>query len=208
MNKSGFSFIEILVTVTIISLMMAGGYAALTSGESSWFTSEASIQVQESLRQALDQMTTELRQSKYSKVTLANNTGVGSTDMISFSVPVICHTGDNLLDAAGDIAHWGATLRWGCRDASCMDADDNCTTVDYKTIKYLMVSGNLLVRQVLNNADVSVRQDTIARNIKDFQMTLPSATSPLTITLSGEVKSSMNRTVTVSVQNVVDFRNN
>ncbi|MCC6758039.1 MAG: prepilin-type N-terminal cleavage/methylation domain-containing protein [Candidatus Omnitrophica bacterium] len=207
MNKRAFSMVEILVTVTIVSLMMAGGYAALSSGESSWFTAEAGIQVQESLRKALDQMTAELRQSKFSQISISQGTGFGSTDVITFSVPVICHAGDNLLDAAGDVAHWGATTKWGCRDAACMDMDDNCVFMEYKYIRYSVISGNLLERAVLNQINTVVSQVTIARNINDFQADLPNATSPLALTLSGRVSSVLNRAITVSVQSNVDIRN-
>jgi len=207
LNKNGFSFVEILVTVTIISLMFAGAYAALSSGESSWFTAEAGIQVQESLRLTLDQVTAELRQSKFSQVALSNNTGLGATDDLTFSVPVICHTGDNLLDSSGDVAHWGATLRWGCRDPLCMDANDTCASIEYKYIRYTMAAGNVLVRQVLDNVNAIVRTDTIARNVQDFQATLPGAASPMTLTLTGRVSSVLNRTLTVTVQSNVDFRN-
>jgi prepilin-type N-terminal cleavage/methylation domain-containing protein len=206
-NKKGFSFVEILVTVTIVSLMFAGGYAALSSGESSWFTAEAGIQVQEGLRKSLDQMTAELRQSKYSQVTLGNNTGVNSTDTITFSLPVICHTGDNLLDVSGDVAHWGATLQWGCRDAACMDSNNTCASIEYKYIRYSLTAGNLLIREVLDPTNVVKRTDTIARNITDFQASIANATAPISLTLTGRVSSVLNRALTVTVQSNVDFRN-
>ena len=206
-DEKGFSFAELMVTVVIIAFMAAGGYAALSSGEASWFTAEAGIQVQESLRKALDQMTAELRQSKFSQVTLLDGQGFNSTDIIKFSIPVVCHTGDNLLDASGDVAHWGATTKWGCRDASCMDADNVCSSVEYKYIQYELVSGNKLMRKVLNNASTLVRQDILANNITNFQADLPSATAPLTLTLQAQVTSVLRRPVTATVQTNIDFRN-
>lgn len=206
-TTKGFSLIETMVTVVIISLMAAGGYAALSSGEASWFTAEASIQVQESLREALDKMTAELRQSKFSEVALTDGGGFNSTDVVRFSIPVICHTGDNLLNASGDVAHWGATTKWGCRDALCMDANDTCSSVEYKYIQYIVISGNKLVRQVWKDTNNLVRQDTIANNISDFQAVLPGATSPITLTIKAQVTSVLRRPVTATVQNNIDFRN-
>ncbi len=206
-SLKGFSYVELMVTVTIIALMAAGGYAALSSGESSWFTAEAGIQVQESLRQALDQMTVELRQSKYSEVLVTDGLGLNSTDIIRFSVPVICHTGDSLLDVNGDVAHWGATTKWGCRDALCMDANNTCSSVEYKYIQYIVVSGNKLVRQVWRDTNTMVRQDTIANNISDFQIITAGPTLPVSLTLTAQVNSVLNRQITAVVQNNVDFRN-
>ncbi len=206
-TAKGFSLIETMVTVVIISLMAAGGYAALSSGEASWFTAEASIQVQESLREALDKVTAELRQSKFSQVALTDGGGYNSTDIVKFSIPVICHTGDNLLDASGDVAHWGATTKWGCRDALCMDLNNTCSSIEYKYIQYEVVSGNKLVRKVLDNVSTLVSQDTIANNIFDFQAVMPGATSPITLTLKAQVTSVLKRPVTATVQNNVDLRN-
>lgn len=204
-NAKGFSYVELMVTISIISLMTLGGYAVLSSGESSWFTAEAGIQVQESLRLALDKMTTELRQSKLSKVSINNGGGLNSTDEVIFRIPVICHTGDNLLNASGDVAYWRATLKWGCWDAVCMDADDSCATLDYDFIKYAVISGNKLVRQVWQDVDLMVRQDVMANNISDFQASF--GASSISLTIKAEVKSVLNRPVTAIVQNSVDFRN-
>lgn len=205
-SLKGFSYVELMVTVTIVALMTAGGYAALSSGESSWFTAEAGIQVQESLRLALDQMTVELRQSKESQVTVSDGVGFNNTDVVQFSVPIICHTGDNLLDANGNVAHWGATTKWGCRDAACMDADDSCVSVEYKYIQYRVLAGNKLVRRVMGSVNNLVRQDTIANNIVDFQASAGSG-GPISLTIKAEVKSALNRPIASVVQTNVDFRN-
>ena len=205
-GKAGFSYVELMVTIAIISLMAAGGYAALSAGESSWFTAEASIQVQENLRKSLDQMTMELRESKFSQVTVLDGAGVNSTDIVRFSIPVICHTGDNLLDVSGDVAHWGATLRWGCRDALCMDLNDTCASVEYKYIQYEIVAGNLLVRKVLKDINTVMHQDTIARDIADFQVRLLLG-STIELILKSQVASVLNRPVQATVTNNVVFRN-
>ncbi len=204
--KKGFSLMELMVTVAIISLMAAGGFAALSAGEASWFTAEASIQVHENLRKALDHVTAELRESHLSQVAIAQGTGFNSTDVVKFSIPVICHTGDNLLNASGDVAHWGATLRWGCRDAVCMDSNDTCSSVEYKFIQYEVVTGNQLVRKVLDNVSTVIRQDIIANSITDFQARIVSG-SLIELTLQAQVTSVLNRPVQATVQNNITFRN-
>lgn len=207
-NQKGFTLIEILVVVTIVALMAAGASFALLSGRSSWFTSEASIQLQESLRKALDQVTAELRQTRLSKVTITAGAGANASDNIKFSIPVICHTGDNLLDLAGDVAHWGATLKWGCRDATCMDADDNCGSVEYAFIQYELVSGNQLVRKVLDNSDTLVRQDVIAYNITKIQASLIGTPNQgVHLDLTAKSTSAVNRELTMTLGTDVYFRN-
>ena len=51
-SKNGFSLVELLVVVSIISVML-GDFCGFLGGESSWFTAEAGIALQESLRRTL-----------------------------------------------------------------------------------------------------------------------------------------------------------
>ncbi len=205
-NQKGISFIEVLMVVLITAVMVGAGALALTTGRSSWFTAEAGIQVQEGLRQSLDQMTAELRQTRNANTTITVNGGVNSSDNIKFSIPVICHTGDNLIDTSANVAHWGATLTWGCRTAACMDADNNCNTVDYANIQYELVAGNQLVRKVLNNIGGTVRQDTIALNISKIKANLI-GTQGIHIDLTALSTSVMKRAMTMTVGSDVIFRN-
>lgn len=207
LNQRAFSLVEVMVVVLILSMMVSGGYFALSSGESSWFTTEAGIQVQENLRKAVDTMTAELRQSQFSLVTITDGGGLGSTDSVRFQIPVICKTGDPLLNAAGDVAHWGATLRWGCRDAACMDADNDCATEDYQYIEYEIGTGNVLTRKVLDGSSAVVREDAVANHISDLQLTLSNATSVLTLTVTAQVDSVLNRTLSATVDEKISLRN-
>lgn len=207
-NLKGMSLVEILVVVLITAIMVGGGAFALMAGNSSWFTSEAAIQLQENLRKVFDQLTAELRQTRLSKITITVGAGANTSDNIKFSIPVICHVGDRILDANGDVAHWGATTRWGCRDAACMDADDNCATVEYANIQYELIAGDQLVRKVLDNADSLVRQDVIANNISKIQASLIGAPNQgVHIDLTAKTLSVVKRDLTMTVGGDVYFRN-
>lgn len=206
-GNKGFSFVELMVTVAIISLMGAGAFAALASGRASWFTAEAGIQVQESLRKALDQVSTELRESRFSQTTVTTGGGFGGTDIVKFSVPVICHAGDSLIDSSANVAHWGATTKFNCRDSACMDADNNCSTVEYKYIQYELIAGNLFVRKILDNSNIVVKQDTVAINVADFKVNMPGASSPVTVTIKSQVSSVLKRPISATVSTNILFRN-
>lgn len=202
-SKNGFSLVEILVVVSIISVMLGGIFVVFSAGESSWFTAEAGIALQESLRRTLDHVTMELRQIKADPI--IDGAGLNGTDIFRFSIPIICHNGDTLLDSNGDVAQWGATLRWGCRDAACMDADDSCTTADYEYIEYRLDAGDRLVRRVLDgNLDI-VREDILANNITDFQGTWNN--SVLSIQATARVPTAMNRVLTAQTTTRLFVRN-
>lgn len=63
---SGFSFVEILISLVIFSTVMIFVYSILASGRSSWYTADTAIYIQQQARQSLDFMTKELRQSSAS----------------------------------------------------------------------------------------------------------------------------------------------
>ncbi|MDP2653795.1 MAG: prepilin-type N-terminal cleavage/methylation domain-containing protein [Candidatus Omnitrophota bacterium] len=171
-KKSGFTLVEMLMSAAILSLVMAGGYMIFAAGENTWFTTEVSIRLQENLRKSLDRMFRELHMTQTGQFQILDAAGSNNSDAVRFSIPVVCHAGDLLIDAGGNVAHWGAPLTWGCAGSACMDADDDCGTVDYKSLEYRLNSDNQLVRRVLNAADSVIREDIFAERISDLQITV------------------------------------
>ncbi|MFH1360305.1 MAG: prepilin-type N-terminal cleavage/methylation domain-containing protein [Candidatus Omnitrophota bacterium] len=211
-NKSGLSLMEIMVVTAIFSIVVLGIYVALSVGQSSWFNTDANIEIQQNLRKALQRMTRELQESGFDKdsvlqVTIDNGTGVNGSDILRFSLPIICQSTESLVNDDGDIAHWGATLTWGCTESSCMDADDDCDTVDYKYISYLLDDSNRLIRRVLDADQVTVREDKIANDISDFQISSSVDSRIYTISLTAQRKSALNRQLTSSATTEVSVRN-
>jgi len=201
------------VVIAIFAVMISGGFVVLSSGESAWFTTDARIEIQENLRQAVDKMTLELNQTGLDKDGVAQYTvtdagGINGSDIIKFSIPIICHSGDNFLDNINsNIAHWGAPLTWGCTTSTCMDADNNCATVDYKFIEYSIDANNKLIRKVLSPAGGLLRQDTLGQNVVDLQMLVSADKNVLTVTITGKRNSALNRILTLSTSFKVYFRN-
>ncbi len=209
-HKKGLTLLEVLITTSLLTVMIAGVYAALWTGQNSWFDAEASIDLQQNLRMALDKITRELNQSGINKdnvlqVAIDDGAGVNATDILRFSIPVICHNGDNLIDNNGDVVYWRAPLTWGCTDSACMDADDNCATVDYKSIEYLMNASRQLTRRALDNNNQVVKVDIFAYDISDFQVTRNGNVVTLNVAL--QKKSLLNRDFAASVQMDVLLRN-
>ena len=213
LNKlKGFTLVEVLVVIAIFAVMVSGSFVILSSGESAWFTSDARIEVQENLRQTVDKMTRELNQTGLDKdgaaqYTVTDAGGINGSDTIRFSIPVICHSGDNFLDANSNIAHWGVPLIWGRTTSADMDADENCATVDYKFIEYSIDANNKLIRQVLNPGGGLLRQDTLGQNVVDLQMLVSADKNVLTLTLTGSRKSALNRILTLSTSFKIYLRN-
>ncbi len=205
---------EIMVALLVTSILMIGVYSTLSSGRNSWLTTETQIQLQQNARQILERVSKELRESGIDKnnavqVTIVNGGGSGGSDLLRFSMPVICHSGDSVMDSNGDVAHWGAPLTFGCTTSSCMDADDSCNTVDYKTVQYEMDASNKFIRSVRNNAGTTVSGSSLefAQNVSDFQASISADNHVVTLVLTMTKNTDFKRSITATITMDVYLRN-
>lgn len=211
-DRRGFSLLETLMVIAVLAVMITGGFMILSTGQSTWFTTDTRVELQENLRQTVDKLTRELSQTGLDRngvaqYTISDAAGVNLSDIIRFSIPVICHNGDNFLDNNSNIAHWGAPLTWGCTASSCMDADNNCSTGDYKFIEYAIDANNKFLRRVLDPAGCIIRQDILAQDISDIQITVSADKNVLTLTITAQRKSALNRILTLSTVFEIYLRN-
>jgi len=63
MNKKGFSLIELMVTITILSIVILGLVTFFTGGTRSWISGQSQIKAQRETRQVMDQMVREIREA-------------------------------------------------------------------------------------------------------------------------------------------------
>ena len=211
-TKRAFTLVETIISTAIFLIVVLGVYTVLAAGRSTWFDTDASIEMQQNTRFALEKMTRELQESGFDKnavwqVVILDGSGVNGTDILRFSMPIICHSGDSVIDANGDVAYWGAPLTWGCTSSSCMDADNNCATTDYKTVEYSLDSSNQLIRKVLDPNSIVVRQNIFARNVTDFQVSNSADRNIVTLQVDVQKKSNTSRVLATSVIMNVYLRN-
>ncbi len=211
-KPSGFTLIELMIVLTLVTFLIAGTYNTFLTGQTLWTRIDRSIELEDNLRKAFDRITPELAMAGHDKrgffqVWISNNGGAKGSDILRFSIPVICETNGNPVDAEGNTAHWGAPLTWGCAQASCMDADNNCDTVDYKYIEYLLNEDNTLVRRVLDYSQTMVREDIIASHISDFQAETNFNQRMVELILNAQINMIGKTKVTGSAQRNVYLRN-
>lgn len=207
LNTKGLSLVEVLVVLLIFTILGGGLMVVLNTGQRTWFNADTQIELQQSMRKTLISLMAEIEESGIDKngvsqLVLSDGIGANGTDVVKFSVPIVCQAGSSVLDASGDVAYWGAPLTWGCTAASCMDADNNCSTLDYKYLQYLIVNGDQLVRRVLNSANGVVREDLMAEGVSDLQSSVSADGRKVTVQITMQKMSVVNRLITLS--SVVD----
>jgi prepilin-type N-terminal cleavage/methylation domain-containing protein len=211
-NRTGFTFVETMVVVAILSFLIAATYGAFVSGQTIWTKTNNTIELEEHLGRALDRIVPELRQTGHEskgifQVSVDSQTGVGGSDIFRFSIPVICESGGNPVNANGDTAHWGAPLTWGCNQASCMDENNNCDTVEYKFVEYRLNEEHQIIRRVLDFGLNVVREDVISEDIVGMRIEPNFDQRMLTLKLTAQKKTGHNQTLTQELETKIRLRN-
>ena len=209
----GFSMVELLFAVAILSFVMAAIFGLLGNAQMSFFNSDTEIDLRNSLRLSSEKIALELRNTGYksnvAQFSLLDGQGLGSSDILRFSVPVLCSSSSTLLDANGNPSNWGAPLTWGCNSYTCMDANGDCTIQEYKYIQYAINASNQLERKVLDtNANAVNGGTTVVGNyITNFQISLSNDTHMITVVLTGQKKSGTGKLITLTYTSDVLLNN-
>ncbi len=212
-NKNyGFTLVEVLVVVALLSFVVASIYNTFITGQSVWFKTINRGELQDNIRQAFDRILPELEQSGHDRqgifqVSIENNAGPNQSDKLRFSIPVVCDKTSNPVAADGSTAHWGAPLTWGCTQASCMDANNSCDSVEYKYIDYELNRNNTLIRKVLDYSSNLVREDQITENISNIQIETSFDQRMVTINITAQKKTGPKSIIHESAQAKVYLRN-
>jgi prepilin-type N-terminal cleavage/methylation domain-containing protein len=211
-NNKGFTLIEMFVVTAIFTVIVGGMYLTLNTGRTTWQRTDAQMQLETDLRQVLEKMSRELRESGSDQngtmqLTIEDGAGKANSDIVRFSIPVVCKSGTSVIDANGNVAHWGAPLTWGCSSSSCMDADNDCSTVDYKYVEYRIDNSYQLVRRILNGALTLIRTDVFAVNVTDMQGSLSTDSNIVTLTITASGVTHLHLPITISRTQEIHLRN-
>lgn len=145
MKNSGFTFIEVMITLLVFSIISLTLWAVLSTGKHSWHRGVTQIELQQETRKAMDRITKELRQSGSTHMAIS-----GAGTVLTFQVPVDW-------DNDGDIVDDDGNIEWG--------ADD---TKDW-AIQYFLNNNRQLLRRTLDaypNGNQTGADKILANNIR------------------------------------------
>ncbi len=214
-RRQGFTLVEMLVSIAILVVLTAIIFGFVLSAQAAFNNADAGIQLRNNFRNANEKMAWELSHTGHdgtgaAQYVITAGTGVNGSDIIRFSVPVMCDATSTFLDATSYPAHWGAQLTWGCDSRTtnvvgCTDANGVCSTVEYKYIQYALNASGAIVRSVLSPALNLVASATIADSMTNMHFSV--AGTELTFTLSGQKRSMSGAMLTASTSRSVRLMN-
>ena len=123
-NPQGFTLVELLVVVVIFGGIMGALLISFLTGQSTYFSADAYIQVQQEARRGLDTMIREMRetratagQQRYYCVPTADCSVASNT--IVFQVPTDVDGDGDVIDGTGAV-EWGAGVEGGVNLLGCI----------------------------------------------------------------------------------------
>lgn len=99
-KKNGFTLVEILVVIGVISIISGSILMVIVSWHRSWNISKVQMDVQSQARRAMSEITEELSQAGQSTVSIIN----AANDEITFQLPTD--------DYAGGVFTWGDQIQY------------------------------------------------------------------------------------------------
>ncbi|MFH1201428.1 MAG: prepilin-type N-terminal cleavage/methylation domain-containing protein [Candidatus Omnitrophota bacterium] len=180
MDKRGLSIVELLVALTLFVIVVGALFLIITPSIDSFQLGDAQLDVEAQLRQALDTMTSELMQTKISKIddgpVSADNNNYNT---IRFAIP-------HDIDGDGDILDSGQIVEWSDQGSAPWN------------IRYILSGGQLLRISggsvtVLGNhiSSLIFRRPSINQNIIEISVTAERATAKnrqTSINLSSQIR--------------------
>lgn len=170
MGNKAFSLVEVLISVFVFTIVAGGLYVVLAGGQSTWHTTDVSVQLQQNLRQAMQRVTRELHESGFDsvdfpQVTIQEGAGFNNSDILQFKVPGDWDLDGDILDSSNHL-EWGSYLVWASANPSCGGAP-SCKNF---SVQYFIDTDGRFKRRVLNDIGSIVKTDTLAERITDFQV--------------------------------------
>jgi prepilin-type N-terminal cleavage/methylation domain-containing protein len=83
-NKNGFSLVELMVVIVILSIIILGLVTLFSGGVRSWISGQSQLKAQREARQTMDRMVKEIRHGK--------SATLNSTESITVQIPALSDT--------------------------------------------------------------------------------------------------------------------
>ena len=152
-NQKGFTLIELMVVVIILSLMILGLVTFFSGGARSWIAGQSQLKAQREARQRMDMMVKEIREGE--EVVVSSNTSV------TISIPNF--DADGLISGYNDIKFE--------LDGNTIEREDSPLIDNVQTFEITANPGDSKIHILMeidvdddNNPDITLNSDVNLRN--------------------------------------------
>ncbi len=156
----GFTFIEIIVAVSIFLMLMLGIYGVMDVGRGSWFRASTAVELRQEIMRALTRMGKELKEVRPALISLA----VGDiSSSLTLRVPQRDING-NILDALGNIV-WSGDITYALNGSNEITRTASGLTSiiarDIVTLEFTRPAGEDRILQI----SITARKTSVLGNI-------------------------------------------
>lgn len=195
MKKSGFTFVELMITLLVFSIISLTLWSVLSTGKDSWHRGVTQIELQQETRKAMDWITKELRQSGLGHAQIS-----GAGTVLTFQVPVDWDNDGDIVDDAGNI-EWGAD---GNKDWAIQYFRNNNRQLLRRTLDAYPNGNQTGSDKILAN---NIRSDTPPPNALLFTGTPVAAPTVIGIELAAQKPALPGQLLQATLESQVTLRN-
>lgn len=163
--KSGFSLVEVLVVILIVGVVGSACFISMMAGRSSWMSADTEISIQQELRKAVSQISSDVRQSGVLKVNITANSvpydaismylceGAGSSGALNWSASPVAYT----LSSGQIVRTNGSDTRIVANNVTNLTFTRETTSSDIVRIAVSVQKGNSMNRVLNASLESSVK---------------------------------------------------
>ncbi len=143
--KRGFSLIEILIVIGIISGIVAGVFSILSVGTASFNDGQALLTLQQNSRMAMDALTQEIRQARMANVSIPSSSRIDFTIPLNITETPITYSGtiSYVLQNGQLIRTYAGSQRVVCNDVNAIIFSNNATSVIIQMLTNKTIDHNM-----------------------------------------------------------------
>jgi Tfp pilus assembly protein PilW len=196
-GNKGFTLMEAIVVASILTFIIIAMYGMVTTGRRSWLIGESLVGAQQSARNALERITSELRNSAASHVRITNTLFADAIDSIRFDIPI---------DADGngfiDLVPGSSMLVYGVEN-----------NPDWEIEFQLDAGSRQIIRRVLDQAGVEQSRQIVANNIRALNIQNETGGTEVpqqavNISLTATIDTIQGRTINLPIEVTLNTRVN
>ncbi len=182
-KSAAFSLVETMVVLAMLVIVLSAIYGLLYAGERSWHTLNTKVHLQATLRNTMDTLADELRQSASSQISIS-----ADGKSITFSVPVQpagasvdveiinlntkgTYPAEAIQYSYPNFSQWGSYTR-------LLQPENRVT--------YLWSADKTITRRVTDSAGGVVENFVVANNVESLNFSQPVNSDRITLEVSGE----------------------